>query len=791
MTILLPSIDPNWSLIEKNFDINHARHYESIFALGTGYMTVRAIIEEGFEDDDQAFEYVRMMDNTTLEKIPAKKSRWGTFIPVFQAKHPFLRTGIANLPCFLNLIVEVNGEKLDLEQSIVKNHVRWLDLKQAVLYRTFLWETINDSQLEFIYRTYMDPTFKFVSTQEVSIRQLKGKSLIRVSGGIDNNVRTNGYDVFTQTSVGVSPNGAIYSDVTTNLDGRVVTASVLNVDSPAVRNENRLKRSISCSYDFNLEEGEVVNIEKISATTTTTYFPEVELLSTAENLINQQLRKSSEMRFKSHINAWRQKWEKSDIRIKAQDDENYNSQQAIRAAIYHLLRAKAEDEDRVMLCPKGSTTEVYYGSVFWDMEIFVFPFFLYHYPQIARTVPMFRVRNLPAAREIAQQYNYNGARYPWQSDAYGQETCVPWQYADHQVHISADVSLAIWHYYRNTNDKEFLFNYGAEVLIETARYWTERVDKIPGRPGYQLLGVMGPDEYKPLTNNNAYTNRLVQFNLEAAAKVIEMLIQEAPDVFDQLGLKIGLNQHETQKFRKIAEGISLPIDEDRQIIWQCDDFDTAYAEIDIDALWKDRSQLFGFFVSQEKRYRSKCMKQSDVAVLLGLFSEEFSFEQKANSFDYYEPYNMQDSSNSLCHHQILAAAIQRPQLAYEAWKASIDLDFGLYPRDENGIHFANVGGMWQEIVFGFCGLVSSLHTDILTLNPCLPEQIHEISLPLIWRGRKCEISLTHNNVTIKNISDKDLPTCVNGNRTLVPAYSQKTFVVQRSNTKNNLQLNSV
>ena len=145
------------------------------------------------------------------------------------------------------------------------------------------------------------------------------------------------------------------------------------------------------------------------------------------------------------------------------------------------------------------------GSVFWDMEIFIEPFYLYTQPKVARTVHMFRYNNLPAARELTREAGYNGVRFPWMSAANGTETCPMWEYAHHQVHITSDVVLGIWHYYRNTLDDEFLFNYGAEIIFETARYWVQRAERIPGRQGYHVYGVMGPDEYTPLSNNNAYT----------------------------------------------------------------------------------------------------------------------------------------------------------------------------------------------------------------------------------------------------------------------------------------------
>ena len=115
---------------------------------------------------------------------------------------------------------------------------------------------------------------------------------------------------------------------------------------------------------------------------------------------------------------------------------------------------------------------------------------------------------------------------------------------------------------------------------------------------------------------------------------------------------------------------------------------------------------------------------------MGVFTEAFTKEQKEASYDYYNPFTIHDSSNSICHNQIVAANIGRADTAYEAWKKSIDIDFGTRPRSSDGVHFANIGGMWQEVVMGFCGLVSALNTDILTFKPCLPGEIRRIAFKL-------------------------------------------------------------
>jgi trehalose/maltose hydrolase-like predicted phosphorylase len=756
---------PDWCITEEGFDVQKNRHYESIFSLGTGFIITRASIEEGFLDDDQSIEYDRRMDNTTLEKSRASKSRWGTFMPVIQAEHPNLRTGIVNLPYYLGLKIAVDGERLDLERSRIQTYRRWLDLRTGTLHRTITWLTEGEKEVRITWRRYMDPEARFACVQEVAIVSTSSANVC-VESLLDNNVRTNGYDKFTYANVAAAGD-LLYSDVITNRENRIVTASQCFYNFPAEQTITPAGRRIYANASFDLPAGETLHALKISFTAADAYYPRDQLLNVAREYIQTSSRTQPEVLYQRHCAVWEQLWRQSDILIQTRDEPGYNSQLAIRAAIFHLLKAKGLD-DRALLCPKGCTTEMYYGSAFWDFEIFMLPFYIYTQPDLARTAPVFRYNHLERARTLARAYGYGGAKYPWQSDCEGGETCVPWQYADHQVHISADVVLGLWHYVLATGDQSLLCEMGAEIFIETSRYWLERVDRLPGRPGLHILGVMGPDEYKPITNNNAYTNFVARMNLELAVQVARNMREKMPEAYDRLAEKVGLQEDELVQFEQAASQISLPHDNERNIIWQCDDFDSAYAEIDIAGMWKDRTRLFGSYVSQEKRYRSKVIKQADVLALLGVFPSRFTPEQKAASFHYYEPFTIHDSSNSMTHRQMVSADLGWKQMAYESWLRAIDIDFGRMPRAHDGLHYANVGGMWQQVVFGFCGMASALNAEDLSFKPCLPEAFHAIQFQAQWKGQRFRTRVMHGEVEVENCSGADLTVRVESDCYIIP-----------------------
>ena len=344
-----------------------------------------------------------------------------------------------------------------------------------------------------------------------------------------------------------------------------------------------------------------------------------------------------------------------------------------------------------------------------------------------------------------------------------------------QIHIVSDVVIGLWHFIQATGDYDFLFDYGAEIIVETARYWVERVDAIPGLPGYQIYGVMGPDEYKPLVNNNAYTNYGARFNLELASKVLAMMEQQVPGKYQELASRINLVPHEVDRFRQVASGIPIHIDEERDIVWQCDHFETAFAPVDVDALWEDKTQLAGKFIHQEKRYRSKTAKQGDVIALFSVFPGAFTLQQKQVSFDYYLPFTIHDSTCSMVQHILVAADIGRPEQAYEFWKKAIDIDFGRYPKAANGPHFPNVGGIWQDIIFGFCGMQSALNTNVLTFKPCLPKQFKRIHFKVQWKGNWVRLTISPESFSLENLSGEDLTFIFNDSEYHAAASEQKTI----------------
>ncbi|HET9395341.1 MAG TPA: hypothetical protein VFO36_04730, partial [Nitrospiraceae bacterium] len=224
-------------------------------------------------------------------------------------------------------------------------------------------------------------------------------------------------------------------------------------------------------------------------------------------------------------------WQRSDVKVITNPARAKASttavQQAIRFNLFHVLQASARAENTGVPA-KGLTGAAYEGHYFWDSEIYVLPFLTYTAPRIAKNLLRFRHGMLDKARERARQLNQRGAMYPWRT-INGEEASAYYAAGTAQYHINADIMYALKKYIQATDEEEFLFDEGVEMLVETARLWRSLGYYSP-RKGEQfsIHSVTGPDEYNTVVDNNVYTNLMARENLLYAAETVERVKQRRP-----------------------------------------------------------------------------------------------------------------------------------------------------------------------------------------------------------------------------------------------------------------------
>ena len=267
-------------------------------------------------------------------------------------------------------------------------------------------------------------------------------------------------------------------------------------------------------------------------------------------------------------------WRRSDVRMRDIREDRVKRttveiQQAIRFNLFHILQASARAEGAGVPA-KGLTGKAYEGHYFWDSEIYLLPFLTYTSPRIARNLLTFRYNMLEQARVRARELGHRGAMFPWRTIS-GEEASAYYAAGTAQYHINADIMYALRKYVQATGDEQFLQNYGAEMLVETARLWADLGFYSEAKGGrFCINGVTGPDEYNAVVNNNAYTNLMARENLRYASQVVESLRTTDEDAYRVLVHKTALEPSEMKSWKRAAENMYVPQDEKLKIILEDD-----------------------------------------------------------------------------------------------------------------------------------------------------------------------------------------------------------------------------
>lgn len=732
-----------WSVTEPAFDVRHNRHYEGLLAIGSGVLQQRAALEEGLADCPQDREYLRIIGNVTAERFPAFKSRVGTYLPGVSGPHPTCGDEQINLPAIHGLVLYTAGERLDMQHSRIGEYVRSLDLRNGRLSRSFVWHTRAGAALRVQFERFISAQRRHVMALRCTVTHVAGPPAeLRIIGSLDAEVRTNGFDHFTAVEI-TGEHEPITLAVRTNSDIDVAAAALLTCDRKPAWSVDALSRWVGLAGMVSVGPGQSVRIDKYAAMTSSRHVSGAPL--DAARTLAWDAASAGFKRLVAESDAvWRARWDQTDVAIEGDPA----SQRALRVSLYHLLRAVVEDDPRCAIDAKGAAGEAYCGRYFWDTELFMLPLFLYTRPGVGQTLARFRCRSLEGARRNARRAGYAGARYAWESSPSGDEQCPSWVYADHEIHITADVAYGLWHaHLANPDDVDFLREVCA-VLVETARYWCARVTFDAATQRYDLLGVMGPDEYTLPGRNNAYTNRLAAFGLALAPFAWDQLARRAPAAAAELEPQLQLQEGELARFSEVAARLHMPYDDERRLVLQSEEF-FALEPFDFGRWWPDRCRRLAACVPQERLYRSQVLKQADVIQLMALFPHEFDAEQMRVAYETYAPLTSHDSSVSRPMHALVASWIGRYAEAFQLWRESVELD--LQPDEAaEGIHAAGAGANWQAVVFGFVGLRTRMQSEVLHIDPHLPANWTALRFPLVWGGQRLYFRVEPGRVAIEH-----------------------------------------
>ncbi|MCW8196334.1 beta-phosphoglucomutase family hydrolase [Proteobacteria bacterium 005FR1] len=447
----------------------------------------------------------------------------------------------------------------------------------------------------------------------------------------------------------------------------------------------------------------------------------------------------------AHRSAWSKRWEHADVHIEGSPA----SSQALRFHIYHLSCAATEDP-KVSVGARALTGRAYEGHVFWDVEIFMLPFYLQSNPQQARSLLEYRHHTLDGARRRAAELGYRGACYAWESTVDGSDVTprmirlrttgkeIPIYTGHQQIHVTADVAFAVWRYWECTGDTQFIAEKGAEILSETARFWCSRVTQ--EADGFHICNVVGPDEYHHSVDDNAYTNWMAWFNLLQAVSACNELRASKHQAWQALAERIQLGEEELHEWQNVADQLYRPQPREDGVIEQFRGF-FELEEYPLPAQERFRAPISRLFEA-ERINQLQLLKQADVLMLLHLFPTLFPRDVVEANYRYYEAKTDHGSSLSPAVHAAVAARLGLHDESIHYWQQSLWLDLSnVMHNSVLGVHPAAMGGTWQALVFGFLGIEMTEQGPKLAQDCAgrLPKRWQSVAMKMQWRGRTFEL----------------------------------------------------
>lgn len=720
----------------KNFSLENdaLMLYETLFHNANGYLGVRSNFEEGYPDDFQSIrgEYINgFYDFTEMKQAE-------NLCGLTEEKQTML-----NVADTQGVLLQVDGERFSMFEGEVLESARRLDMKKGVTERRVVWRSPGGKEVEIRITRMASFVLLPLFTIEYRVKALNFSGQIGLKsthiGSVLNYCAPGDPRVASESLQHLIPEKAAFTGdgcsvvtAAASKSGLQVTSAVKNrLSKPASVQQKIQNSAASQSFVAEIAAGETVTLTKYTALCDSVRYPDCR--GEAPNLARQAAEQPLSHWYGEQEKYLDRFWETGAVRLEGDDEQA----RALTYNLYQLIQSVGKDPHS-NVAAKGLSGEGYEGHYFWDTEMYIEPYFLLTRPEIARNLIAYRYTTLDAARENARVLGHEkGALYPWRT-IMGKECSGYFPSGSAQYHINGDIAYSVVNYYLVTKDVDFIAECGAEIVFETARLWLDVGNYCEG--SFRINCVTGPDEYTCLVNNNYYTNVLARHNLRWAVRFYELL--KARGRIAPLAKKLGLTEDEIAAFEKAAEAMYLPYDRERDINPQDDSF-----------LMKKRWDLgrtppeeFPLLLHYHPLhlYRYQVCKQADTVLAHFILEDEQKLSTMRNSFAYYEAITTHDSSLSSCIFCIMAARLGMPEKActYFGESAKMDL-YNTHNNTRDGIHTANMGGVYMAIVYGFGGL--RIKEDGLHLAPVLPEQ---------WRGYDFQLRLEDSliRVSVKRAS---------------------------------------
>lgn len=774
-----------WSISFHDYTAEKEKSREALLTTGNGVFGTRGAMEETAANDvNYPGTYMAGVYNRRVSKVSGRDVENEDFV---------------NCPNWLALSFRpANGEWFDPNQYGIREISRRLDLRKGKLTRELTVEDGEGRRFEVRSERMVsmaDPSLALIA---YSVKPLNYSGQILVRAALDGTVINDGVERYRQLEQkhlepvreGADKN-RIFLEVKTNQSGTVIAEAAridafLDGKQLAPDMEQKVDPGFAeASFSVEVGKNQTLRIEKIVALGNSLSEPGNTLL---EDVIKRAIAARFSRVEKDSAGAWAELWKEADIRIEG----DRFAQKLVRMHIYHVLVTASPHSSRLDfgIPPRGLHGEAYRGHIFWD-ELFVLPFLNIHFPEVSRSVLMYRHRRLDKAREYARQNGYRGAMFPWQSGSDGrEETQVvhlnpvsgEWgdDYSSLQRHISIAIAYNVWQYYQATDDEDFMCAEGGEIFLEICRFWVSKTSKNKhGR--YCIDKVMGPDEFHEAypgageggLRDNAYTNIMVSWLLRMALRLLE---QHGGDKLAGVLQKINMKESESGQWKEIADGLNLVISEDG-IIAQFDGY-FELKELDWEAYrskYDDIHRMDRILKAEGKSPDDyKVAKQADTMMAfytldqetVAWILEDMGYKPVAGlmekNFDYYIGRTSHGSTLSRIVHAYLASRMGRTEQAWEMYMEALESDYIDIQGGTTGegIHAGVMAGTLMYIINAVAGI--SFGTGRLRINPNLPAGWKNVSFGFAFRKNYHTFELSRKELKMYCQSSDKVEVEVNG-----------------------------
>ncbi len=736
-----------WKIIEEGFNPHLNKISESIFSLGNGRMGQRANFEETYTGETLQGNYVAGVYYPDKTRV----GWWKNGYPEYFAK-------VLNSTNWIAIIIRINGEILDLNTCKVLEFSRVLDMHKGILTRTFVAELQNGNVVSVEAIRFCSLVDDEAGAIKYTITPQNFDGKVSVESSLDGDVsnQDSNYDekFWNEISVKQEKNIALLTLETKKtsfwISSGISTFIIqdglnLELGTSFVQKE----KYIAQQFEFDVKKNQSTSIYKYAVNLSSENYEKNELEAKALIKLKEIVDKGFDVMLIQQAKAWALKWENGDVIIEG----DVAAQQAIRFNIFQLHQTYTGEDARLNIGPKGFTGEKYGGSTYWDTEAYCLPFYLATAPEnVAENLLIYRYKHLGKAIENAEKLGFkNGAALYPMVTMNGEECHNEWEITFEEIHRNGAIAFAIYNYIRYTGKREYLANFGLEVLIGIARFWAQRVNWSIDKEKYVMLGITGPNEYENNVNNNWYTNTIAIWCLKYTIQALHIVKSNHQEQFVKIINQTRFNlDEETQHWSKIIDQMYFPTDEKLGIFLQQDGYLDKEQTLVKDLPLEDRPLNQKW--SWDRILRSCFIKQADVLQGIYFFEEDYDLETIQRNFDFYEPRTVHESSLSPCVHAIIAAKLGDLDRAYEFYLRTARLDLDDYNNDtEDGLHITSMAGTWLSVVEGFGGM--RIINDQLFLKPVLPSQWRSYAFKIGFRKAIVTVKVNQEKVSLLNDSD--------------------------------------